>query len=150
MTILSEYFRFVRERDHVPLSLLARLLGYSNLSKGANRIRRFEDTGEINPHLLLPLATALGISNDALRELKARDRQARERWADEPVAPHLVIRLMPSICGKQDLPQGISLERAQRVASVIARRRKMKVALIWNRRTTIGFDEKGVRQKEND
>jgi hypothetical protein len=150
MTILSEYFRFVRERDHVPLSTLAKSLGYSNLSKGANKITRFEQTGDIDPHLLLPLATALGISTDILRELKARDRKAWERWADEPVDPHLVIRLMPSICGRKDLPKGISREQAERVASVIARRSKMMVALIWDRRTTITFDEKGVRQKDNE
>lgn len=150
MTILSEYFRFVRERDHVSLSTLATILGYSNLSKGANKITRFEQTGEIDPHLLLPLATALGISTDVLRELKARDRQSRERWADEPVEPHLVIRLMPSICGRKDLPKGISRDRAERVASVTARRSKMKVALIWNQRTTITFDEKGIRHTEDE
>jgi hypothetical protein len=150
MTNLSKYFRFVRARDHVPLSTLAKILGYSNLSKGANKITRFEQTGEIDPRLLLPLATALGISTDILRELKARDRQARERWADEPVEPHLVIRLMPSICGRKDLPKGISRERAERVASVTARRSKMKVALIWNRRTTITFDEKGIRHTEDE
>jgi hypothetical protein len=61
-----------------------------------------------------------------------------------------VIRLMPAICGKHELPKGISREQAERTASVIARRRKMKVALIWDRKTSIPFDEHGVRLKESD
>ncbi len=150
MTVLSEHFRHVREKERIPLSTLARVLGYSNLSKGANRIRRFEETGELPPYLLLPLATALGISLATLRDLKAQERQAREQWASEPVDPYLVIRLMPAICGKKELPKGISRERAERTASVIARRRKMKVALIWDRKTSIPYDEHGVPLKETD
>ncbi len=150
MTALSEHFRHVREKERIPLSTLARALGYTNLSKGANRIRHFEDTGELPPHLLLPLATALGISLATLRDLKAQERQAKEQWASETVDPYLVIRLMPAICGKKELPKGISRERAERTSSVIARRLKMKVALIWNRKTSIPFDEHGNRLKETD
>jgi hypothetical protein len=94
MTILSEYFRHVREKERVPLSTLARVIGYSNLSKGANRIRRFEDTGRLPPHLLLPLATALGISLATLRDLKAQQRQTRVRWIRRGYKPSQIAHLL--------------------------------------------------------
>jgi hypothetical protein len=148
-TNLSRYFQAVRERTGIPLGRLAASLGYANISKGATRIRTFENTGQIPPHLLHPLAVALGIPTEIVRDLKSQDRREWLAQMEVPVNPHLIVRLMPAILASRSLPEGISKERAKRTASVIARRKQAQVVLVWDQRHTIQFDERGVEVAQN-
>ena len=73
MSHLGEFFRRRRAERGLGLGDLARLLGYRNVSKGANRIRAFEGGGKVHPALLGNLADVLEIGPDEIRRLVAED-----------------------------------------------------------------------------
>jgi len=73
MSHLGQFFRRRRAERGLGLGDLARLLGYRNVSKGANRIRAFEGGGEVHPVLLGNLADLLEIGPDEIGRLVAED-----------------------------------------------------------------------------
>jgi len=68
-THLSRFFRQRREARKVSFGDLARRLGYKNISKGSNRVIKFERDARIQPDLFRKLAAALEISADDIRHL---------------------------------------------------------------------------------
>jgi transcriptional regulator with XRE-family HTH domain len=119
---LRDYFRGRRQRRGLSLGQLARLLGYRNVSKGSNRIARFERAGAVPADLLLHLADALGIDPPTVEDLLERDRQGRlrgwEAWVSEPVPIRLIVRYMPAVYGQVALPEG-SPRRSRRRRSPV-------------------------------
>ena len=108
---LAHHFRTVRKERDLSLSQLARLVGYQNVTKGCNKITKFEERGEIHADLLRKLADSLGIGAATIDALIDCDRREFERvwneWADQPISPHIVIRLIPAVYRRSDLPVGI-------------------------------------------
>src|SRR4051812_17093587 len=62
MSHFSVLFRRRRVERGLTTAQLARLLGYRNVTRGCNRIRKFEAGGKVAPDLLSKLAEALGVT----------------------------------------------------------------------------------------
>src|SRR5947209_5529855 len=95
--LLGQYIQQVRMEKGLSRGQLARLVGYENISKGANRIHQFETSGKTADHeLLRKLAAVLEIDETTFVDLAKRDRREFledwRRWANEPIQPFLVIR----------------------------------------------------------
>jgi transcriptional regulator with XRE-family HTH domain len=139
---LGDYFRERRQQRGLGLGQLARLLGYRNVSKGANKISRFEREGYATADLLPRLAGALGIDLPTVEGLLERDGQERlrewEEWVSQPVPIQLVVRYMPAVYGRVTLPEGITTpEQAEAFAREYARQHRRQVCLAVSRRLSV-------------
>lgn len=128
---------------------LSRMIGSTNPSKMGSRIAALEKIGHADADLLARLSAALDIDPAAVDRLAAEDYrryvQQWNAWADEPVAPHLVIRLMPAVYSRQDLPKGTTtIEQAEAWASARAKELDLRCCLIWSRRLSIFFAADGT------
>lgn len=145
---LSQYFRSKRLKKRLTLGQLARMVGYQNLSKGANRIQRFERGGTIHKDLLGKLMDALQVDNATAQELAEKDRQEYlsgwEAWVSEPVPIQVVVRIMPAIYSTVSLPPHVtSSDEIITFAQDLARLRRMRVFVHLSRRKTVHIDEEG-------
>jgi transcriptional regulator with XRE-family HTH domain len=142
---LGSYFRQRRLQRGLSLGELARLVGYRNVSKGSNKITRFESTGMVKEDLLVNLAEALSIDLEQIEQLAERDRQERLRawevWVSQPVAMHMIVRLRASVYACKPLPPEISThEQAEAFACEYARQHRVRVCLILSRRHSAWID----------
>jgi len=141
---LGTYFRRTRLAKGLKLGPLARQVGYRNVSKGCRRITAFEDTGKITPELLAKLAAVLEIEDAVIEELRDADRRAYQEWLSEPVKPYTVVRLMAAVYSRVDLPEDVqSQHEAEEFAAGLARKHRLRVCLVWSRRTSIYFAADG-------
>ena len=150
-TNLSRFFRQRRIEQGLRFPEAARRCVYRNIEKGCNRIQQFENYGDIHDELLKKLATALDISNDDIRRCIAADKAEWEQWADEPVEPYLVVRLMAAIYSPKSIPAELHSDREamERFASDFARRNHhFRVCLILGRRICVWFDRDGSKEGE--
>jgi len=146
---VRSHFKSERLAKNLSLGDLARLVGYKNVAKGANRIIRFEREGVITDELLIKLAKALDIDWATVEALAQQDRkehvEAWTEWADEPVPMKLVLRLIAAVYSTCQLPEEITTpEKAERYACDVARMRRMQVCLVLNRRKSVWIDADGT------
>jgi hypothetical protein len=115
--------------------------------KAANKVIKFERDGNIRPDLLQKLAAALEVSTDDIRRCIEADKAEWERWADEPIEPHLVARVMCAVYSTKRIPPELqaSREAMEKFGSAFAKERKWRVWLVLTKRTRVWFDEKGAR-----
>jgi len=149
MNYLGGYFHEQRIRQSLSLGQLARLVGYRNVAKGANKICRFERGGIVTDNLLAALADALGIDYPTVDRLIEHDRQehlrAWEAWVNQPVSMQLVVRYMAAVYGKVKMPADITThEQAEAFACAYAREHKRQVCLAVSRRLSNWIDKEGV------
>lgn len=146
-THLSRFFRKRREARKLSFGNVARLLGYVNVTKGANKVIKFERDGYIKPDLFRKLAAVLEISDDDIRRCLEEDKAEWEAWADEPIEPHLVARIMPAVYSTKRFPLELqaSREAMEEFASAFAKERKWRVWLVVSKKTRVWFDKKGQR-----
>jgi transcriptional regulator with XRE-family HTH domain len=146
-THLSRFFRQRREARKLSFGEVARQLGYKNVAKGANKIIKFERDGNIRPDLFRRLAQVLEVSEEDIRRCLQADREEWERWADEPIEPHLVARIIPAVYSTKRIPVELqsSREAMEKFASAFAKERKWRTWLVLSKRTRVWFDEKGER-----
>jgi hypothetical protein len=147
-TNLGNHFQAQRLRRGLTLGQLARLLGYRNLSKGANRIARFERDGVVDELLLGHLAGVLAVHIRTVEHLVEQDRQAHQRaweaWVSEPVPMVLIVRYLPALYGTTALPEGVqTAEDAEAYACAYARRHGRRVCLAVSRRQSIWINQVG-------
>ncbi len=144
-TNLSRFFQQRRTTQKISFGDLARELGYKNIVKGANRIIKFEQNGSIHPDLFHKLALALNISTVEIIQCVEADRADWDAWADEPVEPHLVVRLMAAIYSPQKIPTELQGSRIamEEYASAFSREKGMLVWAVLSRRLTVCFDREG-------
>jgi len=141
---LSNCLRKRRTEKKLSLGQVAHLLGYTNLSKGANRIQRFEVGGKIAPDLLTKLSEVLEIGPDEIRQRINEDYRDWLAWADEPVRPYIVVRLMACVYQRVQLPdEALTEEAAGAFASKVAKEKNMRAWLVLSRRVSVGFDASG-------
>lgn len=146
MSHLSNLFRRRREERGLRPGQLARLLGYRNVSKGANRLQSFEAGGKARPDLLGNLAEALGIGPEEIQRAIAEDDRDWRAWADEPIRPYVVVRILACVYQQVQLPDdALESEEAEAFAARLARERRMRSWLVLSRRASIQFDEAGRR-----
>ena len=149
-THLSNFFKQKRIALGLRLPDVARRCGYQNVSKGSNRIDRFEQTGDVHPILYVKLAAALGIDAETCDRLNGEDaRQARREWLEyinTPIESHIVFRAIPGVFIGKDLPEGCeTIEEMEEAASDFARRSGTLMWLIVSRKLTIRFDTDGSK-----
>jgi transcriptional regulator with XRE-family HTH domain len=148
---LGSLFRQRRDERGLTTAQLARLLGYRNVTKGCNRIGRFEDGGKVAPDLLAGLSEALEVTPDEIRRSLDGDYKEWLAWADEPVRPYVVLRYMACVYSRVELPDdALSPEAAEVFASQLARERKLMVCLVVSRRLSIRFDSTGKEYQRLD
>ena len=151
-THLSLFFRQSRLEKSLGFGEIARRCGYKNITKGCNRIRQFEDRGEIAPDLLRKLAAVLDISDDDIRRCIAADKAEWERWADEPIEPYLVVRMMAAVYSQNHIPTELHSDREamEQFASEFAKEKSHRVSLVLSRRLRVWFDRDGEKQFETE
>lgn len=145
MSHLSEFFRHRREASGITFGELARTCGYSNLNKGANRIQKFERTGEIEPTLLGKLSATLGITSAEVHRCVAEDRAEWEAWASEAIDPHLIVRLLAAFYSHSAIPLEFRGNRAamEEFAADYAATNRVRVCLVLSRRLRVWFERDG-------
>jgi len=84
-THLSRFFRQRREARKLSFGDLARRLGYKNVTKGSNKVIKFERDGSVHPNLLSKLAAALGISPGEIRRCVKADRAESKARSRQPI-----------------------------------------------------------------
>lgn len=151
MTILSRHFKNRRLDLGLRPGDVARLLGYRSIVGAANKICRFEETGIVHAELFVKLAAAFGVAAPTIDRLVEEDRRADFEawvsWANTPIRPHLLIKLIPGIFGANEIPDVLlgDHEAMERFVADLARRSQKRVWLVLSRRLSIVFDEDGRR-----
>jgi transcriptional regulator with XRE-family HTH domain len=122
MNRLGKLFRARRVKKGLSLHQLAELVGYGNLNKGSNRIQRFESGGKIMPDLFAELVSILEVSPDEVSRSIAEDYEEWLTWANEPIRPYVVMRLMACVYQRGQLPgYALTIEMAKDHAARLAR-----------------------------
>jgi transcriptional regulator with XRE-family HTH domain len=144
---LGDFFSRRRNEKKLSLGQVARLLGYSNLSRGANRIQAFEGGGKAHPDLLGKLAELLEVGPDEIQQHMYEDYKDWLAWANEPVRPYVVVRLMACVYQWVQLPDdALDPEGAEAFAADVAREGQMRAWLILSRRVSVEFDVEGNKR----
>ena len=145
MSHLSQFFRQRRLDKKLSFGEVARGCGYRNVSKGCNRIQKFEDGCDIDTELFQKLATVLDISDADIARCVAADKADWERWADEPIEPYIVIRLMAAVYSPKSIPLELHTdqEAMKQFASDFAKEKRLRVCLVLSRRLRVWFDRDG-------
>jgi transcriptional regulator with XRE-family HTH domain len=145
---LGSYFRDQRIEQGLSLGQLARLVGYRNVSKGADKIVRLERQGQVTEELLARLAETLRIDLPTVEDLIDRDHQERlrewEAWVSQPVPMRLIVKYIPGVYGTVQLPEEITTpEQAEAFACAYAKEYRRQVCLAVSRRLSIWIDREG-------
>ncbi|MBI2806123.1 MAG: hypothetical protein HYX68_14170 [Planctomycetes bacterium] len=147
-THLSRHFEQARLARGLKPGQVAQLCDSSNVSKVGNRIRVFELSGNVSKELFGKLVAFFEINAETIEKLAEQDR--REffdqwlAWVNEPITPHLVIRVMAAIYTTRAVQKEIAtMEAAESWASGVAREIKKRCCLVWSRRISIWFGEDG-------
>jgi hypothetical protein len=147
-THLSRHFERLRLERGLRPGQLAGLMGCSNQPKIGGRIRQFEITGSISQELLKKLMAVLDVEDAVVEQLLAADhREYLEKWLDwanSPIQPYLLLRIMAAIYQKEPIPEALTQEQAENYASNFARENGKKCCLIWSGRLSVWFDSDGV------
>jgi hypothetical protein len=76
--------------------------------------------------------------------LSQKDLEDWLTWANEPIKPYLVVRLMAAVYSQLELPdEVVSVEEAERYASGFAKQHRLRVCLVLSRRVSVYFDADG-------
>ena len=150
-THVAEHFRKTRLQRGLKLSEVAVRMGYRrtdrSLSHGCNRLQKFETTGDIDARVFVKLAEVLGIDQATVNGLLQQDLEDWLKWANEPVRPCLVVRIMAAVYSRAELPDEIrSVEEAERYASEFAMEHRLRVCLVLSRRVSVYFADDGSFQ----
>jgi transcriptional regulator with XRE-family HTH domain len=146
---LPSHFKAQRLARNLNPADLARMIGYRNIAKGANKVLRFERDGIVKEDLLIKIAEALGIDWATVEQLTDQDRRQHieewNRWANEPVPMRVVIRWMPAVYSERLLPEEItSAEAADEFACDLALQLRRQNCLVLNRRQSVWLNADGT------
>jgi len=150
-TNLSSHFRRQRIRLNLRPGQVATLLGYTSLVGAANKIVRFEESGDVDYRFFKKLADVLGIERATIALLIQKDRrelvQRWTEWANQPIAPHLIACLLPGYFMAHPIPEELkTLDAMESHASELAADLHQKIWLILSRRLAIYFNEGGIKR----
>lgn len=148
-THVARYFQKKRIEMGLKLSEVALLMGYQrtarSLSHGCNRLHKFETTGDIDIRQFTKLMAVLEIDQATVNARLQEDLADWLAWANEPIRPYLVVRLLAAIYSHAELPDEVqSAEEAERYASEFAKAHKHRVCLVLSRRLSVYFDDDGT------
>jgi hypothetical protein len=145
MSHLSQFFRQCRLGKKLGFGEVARRCGYKNITKGCNRIQKFEDGDEIDTELFRKIAAVLDISDADIARCIEADKADWERWVDAPIEPYLVLRLMAAFYSHTSIPTELhsNREAMEKFASDFSKEKRLRVCLVLSRRLRIWFDRDG-------
>jgi transcriptional regulator with XRE-family HTH domain len=104
MSQLGKFFRARRAEKGLSFHKLAEMAGYKNLNKGSNRIQRLESGGKVTLDMFTTLVSILEVNPDEVRRTLASDYDEWLSWANVPIRPYMVSRLMPCVYQQSQLP----------------------------------------------
>jgi hypothetical protein len=142
---LSQFFHQRRLDKKFGFGDVARRCGYKNITKGCNRIQKFEDGDEIDTELFQKLTAVLDISDADIARCVEADKTEWEQWADESIEPYIVIRLMAAFYSHKNIPPNIHAdqEAMKQFASDFSKEKRLRVCLVLSRRLRVWFDREG-------
>ena len=130
---------------------IAKILGYTSLVGAANKIIRFEESGDVDYRFFKRLAGVLGIERATIAGLMEEDRRDLvaqwTEWAKQPITPHLIARLLSGYFMAHSIPQELTtLDEMESHASELAADLHQKIWLILSRRLAIYFNQGGRKR----
>jgi hypothetical protein len=138
---MANHYKKRRLEMHLSLTQLARMVGYTNLSKGYRRIDEFERTGGCHPILFAKLTAALGIDERTRNRLEYEDYK---EWLATPANPPTPYMLRPGLRGCLGLaPEATTVAEMEEYAAGYAKRHRTNVCLVLNKRIYVRFTEDG-------
>ncbi len=143
-THMAKHFQKKRIEMHLSLAQLARMVGYTNLSKGYRRIDLFERTGRCHPVLFARLTAALGIDETTRNRLAYEDYR---EWLAAPANPPTPYMMRTGLRGCLGLPpEATTVEEMERYVADYAREHGVAACLVLNKRIVVRFDKDGTLQ----
>lgn len=140
-THMARHFQERRIEMRLSLTQLAKIVGYTNVSKGHRKIDDFERTGRCHPNLFGKLSAALGIDEGTRNRMEFLDYRD---WLTSPANPPTPYLLRSPIRGCIGLPEELAtVEEMERYASDHARRHGTAVCLVLSKRIWVRFDKDG-------
>jgi hypothetical protein len=86
----------------------------------------------------------LEVGPEEVRQRVAEDYRDWLAWANEPIRPYVVVRILACIYQRVELPdEALSPVAAEAFAADLARDREFKVCLVLSRRVLVWFDATG-------
>ena len=130
---------------------VARLLGYRSIVGAANKIVRFEQTGDIDRRLFQKLATVLVIDKATIKRLMEKDRrefvQRWNEWANQQIKPHLIAEVVPGSFMFHTFPEDVTTpDQMEGYAADLAWELHQPVWLVLSRKLIVFFDEGGNKR----
>ncbi len=150
-TNLSNHFRRQRIALRMRPGQVARLLGYRSVVGAANKIVRFEETGDIDRRLFQKLAAVLFIDKATIKRLMEKDRrelvQRWHEWANQRIRPHLIEEVAPGIYMVHCLPEDVTTpDQMENYAADLAGTVRQPIWLIFSRKLAVYFDHGGRKR----
>jgi len=150
-THLSRYFRQRRKALGLRFGDVARRMGYKSLPGACNKLVQFEQEGDIPLDLFRKLAAVLEIDEATIRQLAEQDRREHleqwTNWANEPVKPTVILRLMPAAYWSHKIPEHLkTTEELEAFTQALTKEKHMKGWLVLSRRIAVYFDENGNKK----
>jgi hypothetical protein len=162
-THLSRYFAALRQQRGLRPGQLAALLAAPDPARTGGLIRSFELGGAISEVWLERLSRALQADPAELARCRQLDQQESDRvreqqrqqwqcWADELIAPVLIVRYIPGVCGQRPVPQAFCNSREQAESWCVdeLRRCRAKGVLQWSRRQRTWFEQYGLSPRRQE
>lgn len=144
---IGELVKSVRKAKGLGRGELVRRMGYRNLNRGCRHLLAVESGEMPDREFFDKLVSALEIDPEqaraATKALADRRAAEYERWLDEPIQMHLVIRASPGFLMSESLSDCADREAAMEYAASRARFFKAKTWLVFSRRESVYFDEEG-------
>ena len=145
---LGTYCRTQRLAKGLTLGQLAKLLGYTNIGKGARRAHELETTGKAPGDLLVKIMGVLNLDPAIVGQPAAEDHEEFLRqwneWADVPIRRYLVAKVIPGIYRRVELPGDVlTPDAAEAFATGYARDHGYPVCLVVTRRMSVWFSSDG-------
>src|SRR5690242_7026997 len=108
---LGNFIHETRIKAGLSLHQIASLIGYSNINKGLRRLARLEKEGTCSNFLIQRCSEILNIKQELLQKLIREDVRINceewNKWADQPIEPHIVTRIIAAFYIRHVVPHEI-------------------------------------------
>jgi len=120
-----------RESKGIKVGKMSEMLGYRNISKGSNKILRFEREGLASNEHIQKLIDVLGVELLEVQRALQEDYQDWQAWLDEPVEKELILKHKSAVYQRVEILGEIEgSEETTKYASEIAK--KIILKLVWH------------------
>src|ERR1035437_10266557 len=145
---VGEMFRSCRSERRLRIVEVARLAGLRDTPKVLRNIDAMEREGQGFLDLIETLCAFYGIDLGAVREAWQLDEADRKRfrWEAAGARPYLVVKIIPAVYMRKDVPEGLDRESAIKLAQATLKERGHVMAgtLVLGASEAIWFRENGT------